>query len=275
MKILFKQNKTCNALKDYGINDCYLKEISSSKPNNHITKSSHHHKDFEIHIIQNGHCIYEADDDEYTAKEGYYFLIPPKKRHKMLFQDKSTVKYALSFNIAQPHGLNKCYIGKVPQRFFENIHFIKEENEKNKFISCKLTEHSVMESIIILLRSAGYEENTVSVTTSDENHTITMAKKYISANTDMSLTAKSLAEYCHISPRQLSRIFNKYESTSPMQYIASQRTERIRYYLKETDLTLSEISDRMHFPNEYYFNTFSAKHLGMPPGAYRKMHTEY
>ena len=74
----------------------------------------------------------------------FYFLIPPKKRHKILSQDKITVKYALSFNITQPHRLNKCYIEKVPQRFFENIRFIKEEKEKNKsksfVISCSITK---------------------------------------------------------------------------------------------------------------------------------------
>ena len=41
--------------------------------------------------------------------------------------------------------------------------------------------------------------------------------------------------------------------------------------ISDMTLTLKEISDRMNFNNEYYFNAFFKKHIGMPPGTYKKM----
>lgn len=274
MKILFKQNNNCLSLDKYGISNCYLKHISSTEGRNYATKTMHHHTGFEIHIIQSGHNIYASDDNIYDTKEGYYFLIPPKTYHKRLPDDGLSVKYALSFNMATQHTLNGCYMGKVPARFFENMIFVEKETKNNKYISYRLIENSVLESIILLLRNAGLAEEAAIDAHTDENHILTAAKLYITDNIESPLTAKEIASYCHISTRQLSRIFSEYESTSPMQYIASRRAERIQYYLVETDLILNEISERMHFRNEYYFNTFSKKHLGMPPGAYRRMYTD-
>jgi AraC-like DNA-binding protein len=35
--------------------------------------------------------------------------------------------------------------------------------------------------------------------------------------------------------------------------------------------SIKDISEIMHFNNEYYFNAFFKKYSGMPPGEYRKM----
>ena len=43
--------------------------------------------------------------------------------------------------------------------------------------------------------------------------------------------------------------------------------------MNESELSLKEISERLNFANEYYFNTFFKKYSGMTPGEYRKMST--
>ncbi|MBO5836623.1 MAG: helix-turn-helix domain-containing protein, partial [Oscillospiraceae bacterium] len=41
--------------------------------------------------------------------------------------------------------------------------------------------------------------------------------------------------------------------------------------LLESNLSLKEISQQLHFGSEHYLNAFFKKYAGMPPGAYRKM----
>ena len=98
-----------------------------------------------------------------------------------------------------------------------------------------------------------------------------MAERYIADNIDMPLSVSEVASYCALGEKQLTRLFSKYDLISPLQYINEKRAERIKLLMHESDLTLTEISEKMNFNNEYYFNTFFKRHMGISPGAYKKM----
>jgi AraC-like DNA-binding protein len=80
-----------------------------------------------------------------------------------------------------------------------------------------------------------------------------------------------VAKYCYLSTKQLTRIFNVYEGVSPGEYIIKARVAKIKKLISDKSFSLKQISDIMHFNNEYYFNAFFKKHSGLPPGEYRKM----
>ena len=48
-------------------------------------------------------------------------------------------------------------------------------------------------------------------------------------------------------------------------------SDKIRTLIENGELTLKEISEAMNFKNEYYFNTFFKRCIGLAPGAYSKM----
>ena len=60
------------------------------------------------------------------------------------------------------------------------------------------------------------------------------------------------------------------EGIAPGEFIKNQRIRLMEKMLSDETLSLSEISEKMHFSSEYYFNTFFKKYAGMPPGEYRK-----
>lgn len=47
--------------------------------------------------------------------------------------------------------------------------------------------------------------------------------------------------------------------------------EKIGECIKNSDLSLQQISERFSYNNEYYFNRAFKKYFGVPPFAYRKM----
>jgi AraC-like DNA-binding protein len=98
-----------------------------------------------------------------------------------------------------------------------------------------------------------------------------LAKQYIEDNISHAPDVREVADYCGISTKQLTRLFKKFEDTSPGEYIIGKRVKHIEKLLADPSLSLKQISIIMNFENEYYFNTFFKKHSGMPPGEYRKM----
>ena len=54
-------------------------------------------------------------------------------------------------------------------------------------------------------------------------------------------------------------------------YIQRKKIDYSIELLKNKDLSLSAISTMLGFPNEYYFNTYFKKAVGLPPGAYRNI----
>ena len=104
-----------------------------------------------------------------------------------------------------------------------------------------------------------------------ENTVLTIAKQYIADNIERPFLVSDLAGYCYLSTKQLTRIFNEYEGITPGEYIKRERGIAVEKMLAESSFSLKQISEKMNFSNEYYFNEFFKKYSGMPPGEYRKM----
>lgn len=105
----------------------------------------------------------------------------------------------------------------------------------------------------------------------DEDSRVILARQYVQDNIDRPISCPELASYCHLSQKQLTRLFLLYTSQTPASYIRSQKVLRIEQLLRETAYSLKEISDLLHFASENHFNSFFTKYSGMTPGAFRKM----
>ena len=127
------------------------------------------------------------------------------------------------------------------------------------------------ECIFIYLRLLGLREETAEPKDSASDVRLQLAKQFVSENIELNLTVEDLAQYCHLSSKQLTRIFRQEEQITPLTYIKRQRLFYAKKLLANKTLSLREISEIMHFSSEYYFHSFFKKEEGMPPGTYRKM----
>ncbi len=274
MKILYKQGES----RHLGISNCYLKYISVEKDAKNTTKKLHHHTNYEIHLIEKGHQVYELNGQEYTINAGDFLILPPHTKHRLLHSAPGTLKSSFTFNTDVKSPLlpfskftYSCH-GTLPPQILENLRFIKEEYHLRRETSPMLIKNRVLESVVLLFRAAGMKEQTADNTDESTDIRITIAKQYISDNVEQNLSVSDIAKYCYLSPKQLSRLFSKYEDISLSDYIRKQRCEHVAALLLDDSLSLKDISERMNFNNEYYFNSFVKKNLGQPPGTYRKMH---
>ena len=83
-------------------------------------------------------------------------------------------------------------------------------------------------------------------------------------------TVEAYANDLCISPKYLTTICKKNSGKTANEWIKEHVLEDIRYYLKQTDLSMKQICDRLGFPNPSFFGKFVKDHFGMTPMEFRK-----
>lgn len=273
MKILYKQSATSSTItvnRGITFRNTYLKELTYKNDFAKTTLKPHCHNEYEVHMVFFGKQCYEIDGITYEIQENEFMLIPPKVKHRMISASEKLLKYSITFD-SSDFSFDLCYHGLLPEACINSINFIAEEANKKMPFSAYLIESRVWEVLILLSRAIGQKENGSNTQSQVSNSLADLAKEFILDNIEQSISAEDVAFYCHLSTRQLYRIFQDAEGVSPTKYIHAEKMKRIGNHLKNTDLTLREISELFSYRNEYYFNTSFKKHYGMPPSAYRKM----
>ncbi|MBQ9070543.1 MAG: helix-turn-helix domain-containing protein [Clostridia bacterium] len=279
MKILYKQsgkNERENLLASHGIEDCYLKRIVFSKDNSSITKKSHSHRGYEIHIIEVGSQKYEIGEKIYELSRGDVLLIPPRVPHKVVHSSSDAVKYSFALSILKNSGKSfdeadpTVEIIRVGEDMIESLESVYREYNLKKELSLVLIENRVFEILVSIFRRVGFEERAACGTSHEENAKLELAKGYINDNIDERISVGDVASYCYLGEKQLGRLFLRYEGVTVAAYIRNRKTERVEKLLSDESLSLKQVAEMMSFNNEYYFNAYFKKYYGMPPGEFRK-----
>lgn len=290
MKIIYKQptqrDDTLSKraiLESIGITGCHFKYIEPMKDFYSITPRPHHHTSCELHLVTQGAQQYTVADAVYEVPAGHYILIPPGVAHQYMGSAPGTCKYSVTFSSAEENAadvvdfLQNAVICKaLSENAKEAIANIEAEAQLRKEYSTLLIESKILQFLLYLARDAGFPEEQRQPV-EEEDPRLSMAKEYILDNIDRGVTCPDVAAYCHLSQKQLTRLFTRFLGRSIGSYIRSQRIGRIEQLLADSNLSLKQISEAMQFTNEYHFNSFFSKYAGMTPGAYRKMvnHPDY
>ena len=82
-------------------------------------------------------------------------------------------------------------------------------------------------------------------------------------------TVEAYANELCISPKYLTAICKKNSGKTANEWITEQVLEDIRYYLRQTDLSIKLVCDRLGFPNPSFFGKYVKDHFGMTPMEFR------
>ena len=269
MKILYRQPENPTVLASFGITHCYLKRLQPGQDGQ--TTREHHHTGYEIHLFLTGGQEYSVAGTLYQPEKGSFLLIPPGVSHRVLSWQPETLKFGITFQWdGTPIG--QCREGRLTPRLIDNLRFMEQEAASKKTLSPVLLENCLLETVVTLLRTAGLAEGQQALR-QEENAVLSLAKQYIEDNIDRAPDVSTVAQYCYISTKQLTRLFRRVDGVSPGDYIARVRIARIEALLQSSDRSLKQISEMLHFSSEYYFNTFFKRYAGITPGVYRKMHS--
>lgn len=96
------------------------------------------------------------------------------------------------------------------------------------------------------------------------------AKEYIYAHLDHKISVGDLAEkVVHLSVSRFTRIFKEQTGFSPYDFVLIARLNKAKELLIQTDLSISEISERTGFSRDSNFTTFFSTNAGISPKKFR------
>ncbi len=87
-------------------------------------------------------------------------------------------------------------------------------------------------------------------------------------------TVDYYADKLCITPKYLTVLCKKYSDKTAQEWIREYTLTDILYYLKNTSLSIKEVSVRVGFPNTSFFGKYVKEYLGMTPKQLREQHTE-
>lgn len=100
---------------------------------------------------------------------------------------------------------------------------------------------------------------------------INNAVKYIKRHAhDPDLSLDRVAEAVHVSPFYLSHLFRDELGTTFVSYLTEVRLDKAKKLLKDTQLTIAEIAEKVGYSDASYFSRVFKKHVKVTPGRFRR-----
>lgn len=150
--------------------------------------------------------------------------------------------------------------GRIEQILFSMLH----EYEEKASGWHTVTEHYLGILLTLMLRNTE-----LTLPESDDSRIWQELSEYIDANLDTPLKLSTLAGKCFYNPSYFSRVFKEKFGSSPIEYVTRRRLETATALLKETALTVDEVSLRAGFSDRRNFYHAFSKHMGCTPSEYR------
>lgn len=123
------------------------------------------------------------------------------------------------------------------------------------------------EVLRLLKRKKKYYREEDEVTKGEE--TILYLREYMERHLSEDLSLDVLAQKASMSKYHLSREFKKYTGCSPIKYLITLRLDKAKALLAETEMTITEIAEKVGFSDLNNFTNHFKKQTGMTPRNYR------
>lgn len=94
-------------------------------------------------------------------------------------------------------------------------------------------------------------------------------KQQIDLCYSQSLSIKMFADSINLSVPYFCKRFKTFFYDSPIDYLIDKRIEISKYFLENTDLQISEISEKVGYEDFYYFSKLFKKRVGISPRKFR------
>jgi len=189
---------------------------------------------------------------------------------------------------AYVHSVNKYHLNDYGMQFTRQFHELFRlliDNEDEQFAHSEIGReivHSLLKSSVLgLCYVMSVQAQTEKAVASTDSPTQTPTKRKPAALFNEFLTALQhsrvkhrpvehyAAEMC-ITPKYLTVLCKKVSGKTANEWITEYTIADIEYYLRNTDLSIKEISHRLGFESPSFFGRYVRQHLGCTPLGYRE-----
>lgn len=252
---------------------------------------SHWHDELEILYLEKGELDIYVNSIVYSLQAGELILISAAAIHYAKIRgSRDSILHALLFHpdmlytLRQIDSVNIQYLDRLQNKEINAIHVSTKRHTIAKLVSLFTETRHLLEvksfayellikarlaEILYCFFDANKKNDTVTIASPAQN-IIEKSLQYIREHYADELTAELLAEQACMSISNYERIFKRYTAQSPISYIMVYRISTAADLLRNTSLSVSDISMNVGFRNFSYFNRCFKKFMSMTPSEFRK-----
>lgn len=104
----------------------------------------------------------------------------------------------------------------------------------------------------------------------DQTQRLLPVFQLIHENLHANLSRQMLASEVNLSPSRFSALFSSCTGQSPMQYVRHARLRQVQHLLWTTNMTISEIADKLQFYDAFHLSKQFSKAFDISPTAFRR-----
>ena len=250
----------------------------------------HNHDEWEFVYVDSGEIKFIVDGESKLLKQGDIIFHSPQVNHGTVCNEKTS---ASIFNMhficnspaiqsiggqcitasSQATDALKALINECNLTYRVSHHpVLLRDNAPlgGEQMSILLLERFLLLILRDLENSECYHPSVIS--SANKNYSqIDEVCKYLKENLYGRLTLNDLTDKFHFSKSFLCEQFKKNTGASPINYYLDLKLTEAKRLLREDDLTVTEISERLGFDSPEYFSRYFKKRVGHSPRDFKKM----
>lgn len=143
---------------------------------------------------------------------------------------------------------------RLSDQLIQKMDEIEEVHKISPFLNYLILEFS----ILLQTRATIYTSEIVN-----------KAIEFVSRNLYQPINNEDIADYVSVHPAYLSSLFKKETNTSLRQFIINERINEAQYLLSNTEISLKDISEILHFSNQSHFGKLFKEKTYYTPKEFR------
>lgn len=220
-----------------------------------------------IEYIISGEGTIVTKEKIFHPKKGDTYILLPNEDHNY-FSDAHNPWIKIWINISGSLINSLCETYSIQssavfhcntQKYIEEIHNLLKEKDRSPqdiMFECSIVLHRLIQFLSI--------QNSFNYTDSIK------IKEYIDKNVYSKITINDLSNLIFKSPSQTIRIFKKDFKITPCEYHLQKKIKTAISLIKNTNLSIKEISYKLGFTDEHYFSYIFKQKTNKKPTDYRK-----
>jgi AraC family transcriptional activator of pobA len=248
----------------------------------------HRHDFYEVLYLSNGSGFHIIDSNKYEIKPPCIFFLSPGQAHRLELSsdiDGFIFLFTAEFYLVNQNNKNKLlefpFFFSVSQNNpplliqdkgdddFLRMLLQKGLNEFEKEEVSNETIHAILELLLLACNNL-YPDELISVQKGKGQIFVKNFLKLIEENYQKNLSITEYAKMLAVSPNHLTQMVKQITGKTSIELLQEKLIVETKRLLIHTNLTVSEISDRMNFDDQSYFTKYFKNKTGITPLQYRK-----
>lgn len=227
-----------------------------------------------IEYIYKGEGYVEVDDVKFKASAGDIYLLPKGRRHHYYSDEKNpwekiwfNISGDLVAGIMQAYGLERVYhvrnldLKEEFEVFVETAgDKLRNEGMKAAFSKCAVLFLEIMQKIS---EAPELQEK------HEAPSKVELLRKKIDGLTDFTQSFDDILAEFFYTKSYIIRAFKEEYGITPYNYLLEHKMHTAKSLLRNTAMSISELSNYLGFANAHYFSNFFSKREGISPKEYR------